>query len=55
MRTAMTKKEMKKEKHPVYRALLALCFLALALGVFLFVCSFSLGGDRVVILPGRAV
>ncbi len=42
----------KKEKHPVYRLVMALLILLLALGVALLVMGLRLGGDRLVIPPG---
>ena len=42
----------KKEKHPVYRLVMAGLILLLALGVALLVMGLNLGGDRL-ILPGK--
>ena len=43
---------MKKEKHPVYRLVMTLLILLLALGVALLVMGLRLGGDRLALPPG---
>lgn len=43
---------MKKEKHPVYRLIMALLILLLILGAALLVLGLNLGGDRLILPPG---
>ena len=46
---------MKKEKHPVYFAILALFILLLVLGVALFVCAVSVGDSPFSLTPARSI
>ncbi|MBR3106774.1 MAG: hypothetical protein IKH30_06260 [Clostridia bacterium] len=46
---------MKKERHPVYYAVLAAFLLLLAVGVALFVCALSVGNSPFIFAPSRSV
>ncbi|MBR5110804.1 MAG: hypothetical protein IK099_11455 [Clostridia bacterium] len=46
---------MKKDKHPVYWALMALLILLLALGVALFVYGITLGKGHILLPIGTSV
>ena len=46
---------MKKEKHPVYWAVMIGFLLLLALGVALFAFALTLGGDRIILPPGKVI
>ncbi len=46
---------MKKEKHPVYAAVLVACVLLLLLGVALFVLALGEGPGRVYVPGGQAI
>ena len=46
---------MKKEKYPVYYAVLALFILLLIAGVTLFICAVSVGDPPFILPPARSV
>ena len=46
---------MKKEKHPVYYAVLTALILLLAVGAVMFVCAVSIGNTPFLLGPARSV
>ena len=55
LRSFVYNSHMKKEKHPVYYAVLAALILLLAVGAVLLVCAVSIGNTPFLLGPARSV